>query len=170
MNNSQNTMYATMTFSRKELLYDIENRAFTIGDATPEDQQHAKHIITDVAQDGYIDYVTRMLTLAHAECVEFLYSLSKVPNESSVIYNNDQQDLETYTVTLAVSTDISQTTLNLVSKLIHEYMVCYVLRAHIRLVGGPSSYWDEMIDDIKNKMRTRLNARCGRVRRTQSPF
>lgn len=170
MDNSQNVMYATMTFSRKELLYDIENRAFTIGDATPEDHQHAKHIIIDVAQDGYVDYVTRMLALAHAECAEFLFSLSKVPCEGSLEYNNDQQDLETYTVTLAVSADISQTTLNLISKLIHEYMVCYALRAHIRLVGNPSSYWDEMMDDIKNKIRTRLNARCGRVRRTQSPF
>lgn len=162
--------YATLEFLRKELLYDISNRAYIIGDSLGDDKEHAKHQLIDIVQDGNIDYVARMLDKAHAECAEFLYSCTKVPCETDVKYDDDQQDIEKYIITMSVHNGISETTLNLLTKLIHEYMVLKVLGGFLLMVGLSSAYGKDEIENIENQIRTRLNARINRVRRGQHPF
>lgn len=72
------TKVVSLEFSRKALIYDISNCAYVEGDVMPADDEHSKHQVFDIAEDGNIDRVTRILDLAHAECVEMMYPYTKV--------------------------------------------------------------------------------------------
>ena len=162
--------YATLTFNRKDLLYDISNRAYIIGDSLPDEREHAKHQLIDIVQDGNVDYVTRMLDKAHAECAEFLYSCTKVACDTDMKYDDKLNEIESYIITMVINTNVSQTSLNLITKLVHEYMVFNVLRSFIIMVGLSDQYGKDEIENIQNQIRVRLNASTNIVRRKQHPF
>jgi hypothetical protein len=160
----------TLSFYRKNLLYDIENCAFVEGDIMPTDNENTRHQVIDIGQDANIDRVTRMLDLAFAECVEFMYPYTKVPCEDGT-QDNDLRETSVYVVEMLVDADFSQSSTNLIAKLVHEYMVCRVLGDWLRITNPDNrSGWDVKAEEIKNQIRVRLNARCGRVRRRQTPF
>lgn len=83
----QQSKAVTLTFKRTELLYDAENYSFVEGDIMKADDEHARHQVFDIAAKGNIDRVTRVLNLAHAECVEMLFPYSKeeIPDRKSVV-------------------------------------------------------------------------------------
>lgn len=66
-----------LSFRRPELLYDIANCSYIEGDTMATEDEHAKHLVFDVVQDGNSDRVSRVLNLAHTECVELLYPYTK---------------------------------------------------------------------------------------------
>lgn len=165
------TKTVTLTFKREALLYDIENCAYIEGDVMPEVTAHNRHQTIDIAQDGNVDRVTRILDQAFAECVEFMYPYTKEACEKVELRDNVLSEAAEYIVNLYVDDDFSQTTVNLISKLIHEYMICRVLSEWLSITYPASqAKWEVKAEGIKDQIRTRLNARCGRVRRTQTPF
>lgn len=161
----------TLTFSRENLLYDIKNYAFVEGYNMAEGQEPVRHQVIDIAEDGNIDRVTRMLDLAYAECVEFMYPYTKEPCAEDTVVGNNLTETPEYVIEMLVHEDFSQTTIDLLAKLIHEYMICRVLGDWFRITyPSNQSGWGLKAEDIKHQIRIRLHARCGRVRRTQTPF
>ena len=67
----------TLVFKREELLYDAENYSFVEGDIMQAEDEHARHQVFDIGQDGNVDRVTRILNLVHSECVEMLFPYTK---------------------------------------------------------------------------------------------
>lgn len=165
------TKTVLLEFSRKALLYDISNCAYVEGDVMPTDDEHSKHQVFDIAEDGNVDRVTRILDLAHAECVEMMYPYAKVECDEVEQLDNTFTETEQYTINLLVPDDMSKTTLTLVSKLVHEYMVNRVLADWLSITKPSSkANWEEKLETIRTEIRTRLNARCHKIRRVQSPF
>lgn len=168
---AKRTKIVALTFARKELLYDIENYAFVEGDVMRTDNEHAKHQVFDIAQDGNIDRVNRVLDLAHAECVEMLYPYTKEPCDGEEVQDNELTVKEQYEISMLVPDDFSKSTVSLITKLLHEYMVCRVLADWMSITNPSSqSNWQSKLDSIEEQIRNHLNARCGRVRRAQTPF
>lgn len=60
-----------MKLSRKSLLYDISNLAFTIAD-TGDNNRHSLHQVRDICEDGNIDRVNAVLHLAFSKVVAIL--------------------------------------------------------------------------------------------------
>lgn len=165
------TKVVSLEFSRKALIYDISNCAYVEGDVMPTDDEHAKHQVFDVAEDGNIDRVTRILDLAHAECVEMMYPYTKIECEEVEQMDNTLKETEVYVIRLLVPDDMAKSTITLINKLVHEYMVNRVLADWLSITKPSSkANWEEKLDNIKDEIRTRLNARCLRVRRVQTPF
>lgn len=160
-----------LLFHRKELLYDIENNAYIQGDVIKADNEHSRHRVMDIGQEGNIDRVTRMLNLAYQECVDMLYAYTKadVVEESSL--DNTFGAPEVYKMRLLVPEDFSKGTVALLKDLIHEYMTCRALADWVGITY-PETYsiWEAKLEEIKEKINSCMNARCGRVRRTQTPF
>lgn len=135
------------------------------------DNEHAKHQVFDIAQDGNIDRVNRILDLAHAECVEMMYPYTKEPCDSEEVQDNSLSVKEQYQISMLVPDDFSKSTVSLITKLVHEYMVCRVLADWMSITNPSSqSNWQSKLDSIEEQIRNHLNARCGRVRRAQTPF
>lgn len=165
------TKTVRLTFKRSELVYDCENYSFVEGDLMQEDEEHAKHQVFDIAQDGNVDRVTRMLNLCFADCVEMLYPFSK----ETVVDESELDDTlvvhEQYVLTLRLPDTFSQTTVRLLLKLIHELMVDYVMADWMSITKPASkSNWEEKIDKLKDKITSCISKRMGRVRRPMTPF
>lgn len=168
---AKRTKTVTLTFKRTALVYDIENYAFVEGDVMRTDNEHAKHQVFDIAQDGNVDRVTRMLNLAHSECVEMMYPYTKEPCESEEVQDNELVEKDEYVISLLVPDDFSKSTVTLITNLVHEYMICRVLEDWMSITNPSSqSNWGAKLESIQEQIRNHLNARCGRVRRAQTPF
>lgn len=115
-----------LKFLRTELLYDIKNYAYIEGDVLGEEKQHAQHVLVEVGETGNVDRVTRILAVVHAAVIEMLYPWTKTEALEEEI-DDKQFAPDDYVVELHVPEDVSRTTMHLLSRLIHEYMVYRVL-------------------------------------------
>lgn len=161
-----------LTFKRSELVYDAENYSFVEGDVMQADDDHARHQVFDIGQDGNIDRVTRILNLAHTECVEMLYPYTKteIPDEQEAL-NDILTAPEEYTIELTLPEGFSLSTVKLLENLIHEYMVYRVLSDWMSITNpGSRANWENKLQDIKYKIQTCLMTRTSRMRRKLKPF
>ena len=161
----------TLTFKREEILYDCKNYAYIEGDVMKTEDEHARHQVMDIAEDGNIDRVTRMLDLAFAQCVESCYPYSKVEVDDGTTADDTLEEREQFVLGLLVPDDFSQTTVELVRRLVHELLV-YRVMADWTSHTKPESEgkWTKKADDTERELVSSLNRRVGRVRRTQTPF
>ena len=162
----------TLTFKRSELLYDAANYSFVEGDIMKADDEHARHQVFDIAEKGNIDRVTRVLNLAHSECVEMLFPYTKEEiAEGQEALNDVLTAPEEYHIVLNLPVGFSLTTVKLLQNLIHEYLVCRVL-ADWMSITNPSSQanWEAKFRELKTKIQTSLVSRAGKIRRKCKPF
>lgn len=168
------TNTATLTFYRSELLYDVKNIAYVEGDAIETQDEHDRHQIMDIGEDGNVDRVTRVMDLALAHCRELLFPYSRVNVGATETRDDELAAPEAYTIELKVPDDFSQSTLTYLEKLIHEYLVYRVLTDWMSItnVKNPTSAanWAGKLQDLEDEIESALNARIHRVRRTQTPF
>lgn len=161
-----------LTFKRSEVIYDAENYSFVEGDIMKTDDEHARHQVFDIGQSGNIDRVTRILNLAHTECVEMLFPYTKeeIPDDQNAL-DDILSAPEEYSIVLNLPEGFSLSTVKLLSNLIHEYLVCRVL-ADWMSITNPSSQakWEEKLEDVKAKIQTSLVSRIRKVRRKLKPF
>lgn len=162
---------AVLTFYRNELLYDAGNYAFVEADIMDENRQDAKHQTFDIIQDGNVDRVTRILTLAHAECVEFLYPYTRRNVGGMESREDTLENPEQYDIYMALPGSFSQSTLDLLEWYIHEYLVCRVLYDWLLITKPEAAQaWRARADEAKEGIETIKNRRTGVVRRKQHPF
>lgn len=160
-----------LTFLRNELIYDIENYSFVAGDIMPVDDEHLKHQVFDIAQDGNEDLVTRILNLAHAECVEILYPYTKTTCINDEEFNDALKIPAQYDIELSLPAQFSRNTVILLKELIHDYLVCRVLIEWSGItLPALQPFWQERIVLIKARIKQALLSRREPLRRGQSMF
>lgn len=186
------TKTVKLTFKREELLYDIRNNAYVEGDVMQAKTEHDRHQVQDIGEDGNIDRVTRLLDLAHAECEEALFPYTKenveqetemddtptfvepveeTPAEEFTNEIPDAKPTGDYVIRLLVPDEYSKTTVRLIVRYIHEYMVCRVLADWLSITNPPAAAnWKAKQDEALEGMKEAVNFRTGRVLRTQTPF
>lgn len=171
-NSQQQTKPVTLTFKRSELLYDAANYSFVEGDIMKADDEHARHQVFDIAEKGNIDRVTRVLNLAHAECVEMLFPYTKEEIADGHEALNDVLTApEEYHIVLNLPVGFSFTTVKLLQPMIHEYLVCRVLADWMSITNPNSeANWERKFESLRSKIRTSLMSRIGKVRRKCKPF
>ncbi|MDO4165548.1 MAG: hypothetical protein Q4D56_14380, partial [Bacteroides sp.] len=113
-NSDEQTKQVTLVFKREELLYDAKNYSFVEGDIKKEDDEHSRHQVFDIGESGNVDRVTRVLNLAHSECVEMLYPYTKeeIPDEQEAL-DDVLEEPEEYNIELALPKGFSLSTVKL---------------------------------------------------------
>lgn len=164
------TKDVSLYFERKQLLYDIGNYAYIEGHVMGEENQHAQHTLTDVCQEGNVDRVNRVLGIVHAAAEELLYPYTK--REVTVDWlENSLEEPEYFVIELRVPVTMSQTTVHLLNKLVHEYMVAYVLYDWLSITHPEASRnWLEKAEMAKREINSVKNSRRGVLRRPTRPF
>lgn len=163
---------ARLTFRRAELIYDAGNCSYVEGDIIPEDDECRRHQVFDIVQDGNVDRVTRVLNTAHAECVEMLYPYTKeeIPDGQEAL-DDVLTEPEVYEIGLVLPETFSLTTLRMLEQLIHEYLVCRVLADWMSITNpGSEANWERKFTALRNRIRTALASRTGKIRRRLKPF
>lgn len=160
-----------LKFKREELLYDVSNYSFVVSDVMPEDEEHAKHQIADIVQDGNVDRVTRVLDLAHAEIVEKLYPYTKKDVTCGSEIDDVLTETKEYVIQLSVPSDFSLTTIKMLEFLIHEYLVCRVLSDWMSITNpAKADTWAFKAENVESQIQVALHSRMGRYRRRLSVF
>lgn len=166
--------HVTLTFKRKELLYDVQNNAFVEGDIMPDEAEDAKHQVFDVAESGNVDRVTRVLNTAHSECVEMLYPYTKeeIPEGQEALDDILANEIpETYTIVMELPQGFSLTTVKLLEHLIHEYLVCRALADWMSIVKPEAeAKWEKKYEALRESINRAKNNRRGTIRRKVKPF
>lgn len=167
---SETKIEVKLQFYRKELLYDVENLAFVEGDLRKDADEHVQHAILDIGQTGNIDRVTRVLNLVHAAAIEILYPYTKTDVVEETVHDKLWQP-DIYQIIMKVPQKFSQTTIHLLSRLIHEYMVARVLADWLSITcpDAAKKYFDmaaALLEDI-NKAK---NHRAKTFERPLAPF
>ena len=156
------------TLKRKAILYDIENYAFVEADTMQMENDHQRRHIFDIAQEGNIDRVNRIMELAYCECLNMLfpYTNTPIPDNSTIELDNKMEASEEYHICMSVPATFSSTTATLLGKLLHEYFVCRVLADWFSLTYPDAQVnWEIKLENLKSKIRECINFRCKKVRR-----
>lgn len=163
----------TLVFKRDQLIPEIAHLAYVEGDLIKTDDEHDRHNIQDMLEDGNNQHVTRKLDQAFLECQDMLYPYSKQDIIDGASGDNVYTVTNDYILTLIVPSDFSQTTFELLKTYIHDYMISYVMQDWMSITN-PDKFsmqnWASKILEVKEKIATRNNTRTHRIRRTMSPF
>lgn len=165
------SLKATLAFRREELLYDVENYSFVEADIMKAGDEHLRHQVFDIAQDGNEDLVTRMFNLAHAECVEALYPFTSTELEDGTELDDGLVEHEEYKIELTLPADFSRSTVVLLKELVHKYFVVRVLAEWMAMTNpGSTAGWREKLEELAGQMKGALASRRARVRIRLHPF
>ena len=158
----------SFTFDTSELMYDIKNYAYIEGNIMPDDER--KYQVRDIDEDGNKHRVTRVLNLAYAECVEMLYPYTKT-NINSAEKDNFLELPDIFRIEMIANCGFSQTTINILSLLIHEYMVNRVIADWLS-INKPESQanWEFKLEETRYKIKSTISNRRGPVKRRLQPF
>ncbi len=160
-----------LTMLRKELLEDIEDYANKEAQVMSEDDEPARHQIKDICQEDNLPRVTRVLDMSFDECVDMLYPYSKVPVADVTEKDDKLHERVQYELMMLVPADFSHTTVELLTRKVHEYMVCAVLADWMSIYKPDSqANWETKKAVCETDIKTKINNRVGRVRRPLNPF
>lgn len=161
------TLKVTLTFKRSELLYDIKNYAYVESYIMPAETEVAKHTVADVGEEGNVDRVTRVLDLGVSMCREALYPYAK-KDIVQTAYDDTLQERAQYVIVMKVPTTFSQTTLTLLERLIHEYLVCRGVADWLSITNPEKAeIWLSKAADAESELRVAVNTRMTRQRIAQ---
>lgn len=158
-----------ITLHRSELLYDIGNNAYIHSESNVDLSGKLGAMIKDLTQDGNIDRVNRILGLAYSECCRLVFPYIKKVVEAGERDNRPEGDGD-YVFSLLLPLAFPEGNVDMLKRLLHEYMVCYVLGDWLGIVApGLGGYWNGkkllLADDIRHCMLMRTCA----VRRKMNP-
>lgn len=148
-------LLVTLAFSVGEVLYDIANMAWVEGDVMDgAEYNHVRHLVQDIVEDGNRDRVMRVMKLAHAEAGELLYPWSREEVAGSTQLDNVPTDEEELVTRLSVPARTSMNTINLIVRLIHEWMVCRVLEDWLGVTYPQgATVWGARLEALREQMR-----------------
>lgn len=159
-----------LIFRREELLYDIRNYLYIEGDLMADEDYHNRHVVQDGCEDSHVDRITRVLDIVHAECVEMLYPYTN--REVDVACMDDTlREKDVYGVIMRLPEGFSQTTVRLLSKLIHELLVCGAVADWLSISHTDKSVvWEAKCEKLLESIRSKLMHRRSGIRIGQHPF
>ncbi len=168
----QGRRIAVLLFKHEDLIYDIANMAFVEGHIMVDADDEIRHTIQDIAQEGNRDRVERVLDTAHAIITELLYPYTKEEIRRAVV-DSRLPRRHVIGIRLEIPNEFSQTTLNLLERLVFEYFVCDVLQDWLSVTNPQKSVvWKDKREEIRVMIRRCVTNRRGnkRVRIRQHPF
>ena len=162
--------HVALAFIRDELLYDIKNLCYVEADVK-EGDEHSKHQIFDVCEDGNIDRVTRVLDLTFDKSVELCYPYSKREVRPCTRRDDELDYEDEYVMHLDVPRTFSETTVSLLEKYIHELLVYRVMEDWLGITNPKAAEkWKEKADNIENDIVATINHRTKVTRRKLTPW
>lgn len=168
--NEKNRTEVNFRLKRAQILYDADNNAYIEGNMMPDETGKQKAALIDITQDGNIDRVNRVMNLAVSECREMLYPYSKQEIQTKDC-DNEPTTPEEYVITAAFPEDLSQTTVELIANLLHEYVTGRVLSDWLSITKPENAAkWYSEIESIKLKLKQTMSIRRKKLRRGRSPF
>jgi len=168
---STSNLDVRLTFHFEELIDDINNYAWVEGEVLGDENQHSHHVLVEIAEEGNLERVLRIISLVHAQVVELLYPFTKLDAVAGENVCDYLWAPDCYVIHMSVPSTFSRTTLHYLSRLIHELIVYRVL-AHWLSIANPDAAkkWEEKADAVEEKIEEAKNRRGKAFTRPLSPW
>lgn len=161
----------TLKIYREVVLNEVRQCAYVEGDIMAADDEHRKHQIFDITEDGNIDRVSRVLSLAIADCRELLYPYSATSKNGSDSYDNGFDEAAVIEIALNIPPTVSYDTVRLLKELIHEYAVACIMTDWLSITKAESAEnWERKAEALRQKIHNTIQLRTKRMKRRLSPF
>lgn len=149
-----------LELKRSELLYDIKNLGYIIRDSRKRETPEEGKNVSDVAEDGNIDRIQRVLDLAYAEVMRMLSPYVDHRVEADAYGNDILNEPTSYYIFVTLKHTMPGTTENLLRVYAHEFMVAYVMADWLSVVSPEeATVWagkmQSMAEGIKGCMSAR---------------
>lgn len=165
------TKTVSLKFKRSELLYDCANLGYVHGDTMHTDDEHDRHQVMDIVEDGNVDRVTRILNLVMSEVREALYPYTKVEAENGDSREDTLTEVEEYTISMLVPDEFSSTTQTYLENLIHELLVDRVMADWCSITyPEKEGIWRTKADEVLRNINKAKNFRMGKKLRPLHPW
>ena len=129
------------------------------------------HTTKDVLDDGNKEIVNNLVARHVYDCVGCLYPYSKTPIERCKRRREANNDVDAYVIRLTFEHDRSETSIQQLQRLIHDYIVyrCYAEWLAMTVPqAGTYTMWENKAEEIREQITTVLvppyNAKRLRVR------
>lgn len=164
------TRSVRLEFGREDLLGDIRNRAYVQSHVQSDIPPERRHMMADVCEAGNVDVVTRELGIVVAEVRELLYPYTKCEVAEGASLDDVLSERGRYVLELSVPESFSQTTLELLEHLVHEYLVCRVLELWLGMVlPDCAGIWRGRVAGAEAGIVSIKNTRRGALTRRMHP-
>lgn len=165
------TRQAILSFSRDALVYDVENICYLEGCALPKGAEApGRNLVQTPGDEGNADLITRILNLSVARMREMLYPYTK-----HEILQPELTDTLTapqaYGIVLSLPRDFSQTSLNLLELLLHEYLVERAAEEWLSItLPDKMPLYRMKAERAEQEIHSVLHMRMNRLQRPAHPF
>ena len=164
-----------ITLNRADLIYDISNVAYIVGDLI-EDPIY-KGSVKDVAVNGNVDRITRIMDKSYNELIVGLSAYNKVSLIVSgdvietISSDNAFKETPSYVLSLNMPLDFNKNIVSPITAACHEYMVCMSLFEWLSITKKDEAelYRIKAIEEL-NKVKGYLSIRVGITKRKMFPF
>ena len=168
----RNRQEVTVTLRRQNLLYDIRNCAYIESHTLPDDAPHIRHLVADIAEEGNIDRLDRVIALAFSILIERLgrWTHADLDTDTNEVTDDRWTPCE-YRLRLCLPRRHNKTTVHLLAHLLHEYIVIKALYDWL-LTAVPKSAeaWAARLAEIEDELTRLLNNNSLVFRRHTSPW
>lgn len=158
-------------FLREQLLQDAANAAYVAGDVMVPANEHQRHQVQDIVQDGNVERVSRVLNLAVSAIREVLFPFAKNPVGERESRDDVLVEVPDYVIHMDVPPQFSSTTVTLLENLIHEFLVARILADWMsQTYPEAEAVWSRKADDALLAISRARNNRTRMTRRRLHPF
>lgn len=140
---TQRTTRVTIRLKTDNLLYDIAQAGFLSAEAVAlrlQDNQHVKHRMKDIAEDGNVDVVIRELDNAYTHSMLQLSQFAPPsPREEEITMTDDYDDYrDSYDYILSINHEHARFLAERLTSLLHDYLVSSAICRYISVVADTS--------------------------------
>lgn len=137
------TTRVTIRLKTENLLYDIAQAGFLSSESVArlQDNQHVKHRMKDIVEDGNVDIVIRELDNAYTHSMLQLSQFAPPsPQEEEITMTDDYNDYrESYDYTILINYEHARFLAERLTSLLHDYLVSSAICRYISVVADTSS-------------------------------
>lgn len=134
------TTRVTIRLKTENLLYDISQAGFLSAETVAlrlQDNQHVKHRMKDIAEDGNVDVVIRELDNAYTHSLLCLSQfMPSSQREEEITMTDDYDDYrDSYDYILSINHEYARFLAERLTSLLHDYLVSSAICRYISVVA-----------------------------------
>ena len=154
MKKKTKTTTAIIHLSKQQMIYDIANNAFVIGETIEDAGPHAKHLVQDVVEGQNIDRVCRVMSQAFCRVNDLLRQWVVDTEETgSPLSSHQNAGEEEYVIRLVVSDGLARCTIDYWAILAYEYVTASAIADWLDITAkDKASAWQKKADEAAERL------------------
>lgn len=140
------------------IMADTANRLALVADSIPADGSQNTHHTKDILDEGNADIAKGLVKRFVFECMDLLYPYTKTPMRR-IRRSDSNEDICAYVIHLTFERPRSETSLQRLARLVHDYVVYKCMSEWLDMTEHASKAagtWVDKADEVREQIATTL--------------